>query len=76
MTTVLVLKKKVLKVIEKNGSIESLGGETSHIFLMFTPKIGEDESNLTFIFLRWVGSTTNQMTFATTFKFWTSLWRI
>ena len=31
------------------------------MFLIFTPKIGEDEPNLTSIFLRWVGSTTNQI---------------
>ena len=29
---------------------------------LFTPKIGEDEPNLTSIFFRWVGSTTNNFT--------------
>jgi len=28
---------------------------------IFNPKIGEDETILTSIFLRWVGSTTNQL---------------
>ena len=31
----------------------------SNIFGIVTPKIGEDEPNLTSIFLKWVGSTTN-----------------
>jgi len=29
-------------------------------FLVFTPKLGEDEPILTSIFFKWVGSTTNQ----------------
>jgi len=37
-----------------------LVGGNSNIFGIFTPKIGEDEPNLTSIFFRWVGSTTNQ----------------
>ena len=37
-----------------------LGGGFKY-FLNFTPKIGEDEPNLTSIFFRWVGSTTNQI---------------
>ena len=36
-----------------------LGGGNSNIFGIFTPKIAEDESNLTSIFFRWV-QTTNQ----------------
>ena len=35
----------------------------SHIFGIFTPKIGEDEPILTSIFFGWVGSTTNQAMF-------------
>ena len=31
----------------------------TQIFYIFTPKIGK-KSNLTFIFLKWVGSTTNE----------------
>ena len=31
----------------------------SNIFGIFTPKIGEDEPNLTSIFFNWVGSTIN-----------------
>ena len=31
----------------------------TQIFFMFTPKIGEDESILTSIVFKWVGSTTN-----------------
>ena len=34
---------------------------TQIIFLIFIPKIGEDEPKLTSIFFRWVGSTTNQL---------------
>ena len=41
------------------GSKELVGGN-SNIFGIFTPKIGEDEPILTFIFFKWVGSTTNQ----------------
>ena len=33
----------------------SLGGETSKIFGIFIPKVGEDEPNLTSIFFKWVG---------------------
>ena len=29
-------------------------GGNSNIFVIFTPKIGEDEPNLTIIFFRWV----------------------
>ena len=36
---------------------------------MFTPKLGEDEPNLTSIFFKWVGSTTNQICLET---FWTT----
>ena len=41
---------------------QKLGGGNSNIFGIFTPKIGEDEPNLTSIFFRWVGSTTNYFT--------------
>jgi len=41
-----------------------LVGGNSNIFGIFTPKIGEDEPNLTFAyFSNWVGSTTNQFLF-------------
>ena len=40
------------------------------IFLMFIPKIGEDEPILTSIFFKWVDSTTNQLYFF--MGFWTS----
>ena len=33
----------------------------TQIFVIFIPKIGEDEPILTSIFFRWVGSTTNQI---------------
>ena len=38
-----------------------LGGGGFKYFVMFTPKIGEDEPILTSIFFKWVGSTTNQI---------------
>ena len=37
-----------------------LGGGNSKIFGIFTPKIGEDEPNLTITFFKWV-ETTNQI---------------
>ena len=37
-----------------------LGGGNSNIFGIFIPKFGEDEPNLTSIFVRWGGSTTKQ----------------
>ena len=40
------------------GSMFVLGG----VFSIFIPKLGEDEPNLTSIFFKWVGSTTNQVT--------------
>jgi len=40
----------------------SLDGGFKYI-LVFTPKIGEDEPILTFIFFKWVGSTTNRKLF-------------
>ncbi len=33
-------------------------------YFLFSPRTGEDEPNLTSIFFRWVGSTTNQFCFA------------
>ena len=46
--------------IHENGAY--LGGGNSNIFSFSTPKIGEDEPNLTtVIFFNWVGSTTNQI---------------
>ena len=45
------------KINSKQIAIQvSLGGGNSTIFIL-TAKIGEDEPNLTSIFLRWVGST-------------------
>ena len=39
---------------------DSLAGGNSNIFEMFTPILGEDAPNLTSIFFKGVGSTTNQ----------------
>ena len=36
-----------------------LGGANSNIFVIFNPKLGEDEPILTSIFFKGVGSTTN-----------------
>ena len=46
------MKKKV-------GDLKSfrMGGGNSNIFGIFTPKIGEDEPNLMFIFFNWVETT-------------------
>ena len=41
--------------------MDYLGGGGFKYFVMFTPKIGEDEPILTSIFFKWVGSTTNQI---------------
>ena len=39
----------------------------TQIFFIFNPLPGEDEPNLTSIFFRWVGSTTNQVGFEKNF---------
>ena len=61
------LDRQLMDLFEEGGFVRWRMSKQKHfkvvatqIFFIFTPKIGEDEPNLTSIFFRWVGSTTNQ----------------
>ena len=44
-----------------NKQLSRIPGWCFQIFGIFTPKLGGKMSNLTRVFFRWVGSTTNQI---------------
>ena len=50
-------------------SIGNLGGGNSNIFEIFIPKLGEDEANLTSIFLKWVAQPLVKLTQTMTWVF-------
>ena len=50
---------RITRVFLRHWTKKKLDGGNSNIFWMFTPILGVSWSNLTIIFFKWVGSTTN-----------------